>query len=249
MVVGPGLYDHPKRNPRLFEDHRVRSYLVFCEWMRDQFAEVYDRKFLDLWFGGIDLAQWPDMRERPKDIDVLVYDKIRWNRETLVPSFRDPLLRELTRNQLRYEIVRYGHYTLAEYRRLLERSRSMLFLCEHETQGMAYQEAMAANVPVLAWDQGFWLDPNRRLFGTDLLPASSVPYFSPSCGDRFSGIEEFPQALDRFMASLAEYTPRQWVAQNLSPAQSAALYVRAYEKAAAPLQTDRGTATSAVYND
>ena len=37
----------------------------------------------------------------------------------------------------------------------------MIFLVEHETQGIAYQEAMACDVPILAWDQGNWLDPKR----------------------------------------------------------------------------------------
>jgi hypothetical protein len=245
VVLGPGLYDHPKRNPRLFQDRRFRSYLTFCEWMRDLFAHVYDRHLLDLWFGGIDLAQWPDMSKHPKEIDVLVYDKIRWNRDTLLPSFREPLLNELSRNGLRYEIIRYGRYTLAEYRKQLARSRSMLFLCEHETQGMAYQEAMACNLPILAWDQGFWLDPHRALFESDPVPASSVPYFSPACGHRFTGVEDFSAALSHFMASLTAYTPRRWVAENLSMTQSAALYVQAYAKAAAPSQADRGVATVA----
>ena len=39
--------------------------------------------------------------------------------------------------------------TVQSYRALLRRSKSMLFLCESETQGMAYQEALASNVPVL----------------------------------------------------------------------------------------------------
>ena len=36
----------------------------------------------------------------------------------------------------------------------------MIFLCEHETQGIAYQQALSRNVPILAWDRGGdWQDP------------------------------------------------------------------------------------------
>ncbi len=233
-VLGPGIFDHPLQNLALFEDPRNASYLVLCDWMGDLFARWYDRSRLFLWFGGIDVAHWPEGR-RHKDIDVLVYDKIRWNRDTLVPSLREPLLDELRHRGLAFQTITYGHYTLGTYKKLLERSKSMLFLCEHETQGMAYQEALASNVPVLAWDQGSWLDPNRGKWEPDEIPASSVPYFSPQCGARFTDSNDFPGALERFLARQDTYEPRAWVAENLSPLTSGELYLRAYYHAAANL--------------
>jgi hypothetical protein len=173
-VLGPGLFDHPRQRLALMQDPRFRSYLVFCGWMKDLFR-LYGSDVLDLWFGGIDLDEWPDLSNEPKDVDVLVYDKIRWNRDTLVPNLRAPLLAELARRGMSYRIVQYGHYTHEQYHKLLGRSRWMLFLCEHETQGMAYQEALACNIPVLAWDQGYWLDPNRPQFEAEPVTASSVP--------------------------------------------------------------------------
>jgi hypothetical protein len=230
-VLGPGLIDHPKQRPALMQDPRFRSYLVLCDWMKDLF-KLYGDDALDLWFGGIDLREWQDRSREAKDVDVLVYDKIRWNRDTLVPSLRAPLLAELTRRGLRYEIVQYGRYTHEQYRKLLGRSRWMLFICEHETQGMAYQEALASNLPVLAWDQGYWLDPNRPLFEAEPVKASSVPYFGPECGERFIGVEDFALALDRFNAGFSHYTPREWIREHLSLRTSAELYLHAYYKAA-----------------
>ena len=35
----------------------------------------------------------------------------------------------------------------------------MVFLCEHENQDIAYQQALACGVPILAWDRGgYWQD-------------------------------------------------------------------------------------------
>lgn len=232
-VLGPGLFDHPKQNPLLMHDHRFRSYLMLCDWMRDMFATIYDPATLRMWFGGIDLANWPDTKGYPKDLDVLVYDKIRWKRETYEPNLLRPVLDELSRRNLRYEVLRYGRYTHETYRRLLARSRSMIFLCENETQGMAYQEALASNVPVLAWDQGFWLDPNRERWDDAPVPATSVPYFSEQCGDRFEGEADFAEGLDRFLGNLNGYKPRGYVSEYLSFAKSAELFLHAYHAAAA----------------
>src|SRR5271165_3138322 len=204
-VLGPGIMDHPLQFPDLFDDPRNASYIVLCEWMRDLYARWYDRDRLFLWFGGINVADWPQGRTE-RDIDVLVYDKIRWNRETLVPTFREPVLDELRRRGLNFQIVSYGKYTLGAYKKLLARSRSMLFLCEHETQGLAYQEALASNVPVLAMDEGVLVDPQQRRLARSDLKVSSVPYFDASCGETFlpSQLEE---ALPRFMGKRSQYTP------------------------------------------
>jgi glycosyltransferase involved in cell wall biosynthesis len=232
-VLGPGLFDHPKQAPHLLSDPRYRIYIAFCEWMRDMFSTVYPKEQITVWFGGIDLREWPDTSTRVKDIDVIVYDKIRWNRDEYIPNLLEPVERAIQERGLRIEVVRYGQYTHESYRELLGRTRSMVFLCEHETQGMAYQEALASNVPVLAWDQGFWLDPNRPRWEPEPVPASSVPYFSGECGERFANAASFGPTLDTFLEQLDRYTPREWVSKNLSLAESANRYLHAYLRAGA----------------
>ena len=79
---------------------------------------------------------------------------------------------------LTYVHLQYGHYEQQRFRTLLDRARGMLFLSESETQGLAYQQAMACNVPVLAWDNGFWLNTIRLRYQNEFVSASSVPYIS-----------------------------------------------------------------------
>ena len=234
-VLGPGLLDHPAVAPRLLDDPRFRAYLVPCDWMRGLFAPYYGDR-LRLWFGGIDVEAWPDLAGAPKDIDLLVYDKIRWDRAVWEPALLRPVLAEARRRGLRVETLRRGAYGIDEYRALLGRSRGMLFLCEHETQGIAYQEAMASNVPILAWDPEQWLDPNRTRWTSARVPASSVPYFDASCGERFRDAAAFPAALDRFLTRLIEYAPRRYVRETLSLERSAALYLDTYTQAARPVR-------------
>lgn len=226
-ILGPGLLDHPSERPELMQDPRFRYYISSCEWEKTKFRRWFGDATM-LWYAGLDLDEWPDTRGNAKDIDVLVYDKIRWNREELVPALLDPVLERLRARGLRVEVIRYRKYDHETYRALLARSRSMLFLCEHETQGLAYQEAMAAGVPILAWDNGFWLDPNRPRWEPEPVPASSVPYFSPECGERFKDLDEFDAAMDRFWSRLDGYDPRGYVARELSEARSAELYLSRY---------------------
>jgi hypothetical protein len=108
----------------------------------------------------------------------------------------------------------------------------MIFLCEHETQGMAYQEAMASNVPILAWDPGIWVDPQAQKYDTNPIPACSVPFFDQRCGERFSDGKVFGDAFDVFWARRAEYAPRAFVRDELSLAESGRVYLNHLSTAA-----------------
>ena len=87
----------------------------------------------------------------------------------------------------------------------------MIFLCSHESQGIACQEAMSAGVPIFAWDPGFCMDPERFLWGDPVIPATSVPYFDERCGLRF---RDFPRTRASSLANFLEtmksgsYDPR-----------------------------------------
>ena len=130
------------------------------------------------------------------------------------------------------KVLRYGSYSPRNYRALLRRARGMIFLSEHETQGMAYQEALACNVPVLSWVLGTWLDPQRTQFEGGVVPATSVPHFSGECGETFAGTEDFASVLDLFLARRGSYQPRRYVAEHLSLELSGHKYLEHYRSAA-----------------
>ncbi len=230
-ILGPGLFDHPGQAPSLPDDPRFRSYLVPEGWMMDLFSRAWDG-FCRPWHAGVDLATWPSFRAAPKDIDLLVFVKFLWDRPGGARSVLDPLLAALARRGKRVHVLRYGAYEPGEYRALLRRSSGMAYLCEHETQGIATAEALACDVPILAWDQGEWRDPIRLVYSPDRVPASSVPYFDATCGDRFQGPGDMEPALDRFLGALPRYRPRDFARRRLSFEASAALYEEAFRHAA-----------------
>jgi len=226
-VLGPSLYDHPSQVPDLMKDPRYRYYILTCDWMKAVFEPVFGDACVE-WYAGIDTELWSDTASLPKKIDVLIYDKVRWDRDRYEPEMIAPIVEQLTRRGLKVETVRYGQYQHEGYRQLLRQSRSMIFLCEHETQGMAYQEALSCNVPLLAWDPGFWVDPRRERFTSEPVPTTSVPYWSAECGERFRSYDEFTAAFDTFWSRLDSYTSRAYVKRELSFAGSAARYASFY---------------------
>jgi hypothetical protein len=231
-VLGPGIIDHPAVAPNLMKDPRFKVFIATCDWYADMFAPYYGADRLALWHAGIDLEEWPDLSQRTKDVDVLIYDKVRWHRDLHEPGLLATIDRTLRARGLRRELIRYGQYDYQAYRALLARSRALIFVCEHETQGMAYQEAMASGVPVLAWDPGYWIDPQAKRHDPNPIPATSVPYFSPECGERFRDEAAFPEAFGRFWSRLAAFAPRDYVQRELSLEGSARLYMQHLRTAA-----------------
>ena len=229
MVCGPAMLDHPKDRPDLFERYNARLYLVAGPWMRAMF-EPYFGERVKVWPVGIDTELWADFAQERKSTDVLVYVKFLWDQERNCVRVLQPILDTLRRRGVAWETIAAGTYTPAEYLAKLRRARFMVFLCEHETQGQAYQEALSCNVPVLAWDQGIWLDPKATRYEKQPVPASSVPYFDATCGVRFRTVEEFPEALDTFLCGT--YRPRGYVLENLGLAASARAYLNHLRQAA-----------------
>ncbi|HLK26704.1 MAG TPA: glycosyltransferase [Caulobacteraceae bacterium] len=226
-ILGPSLYDQPGEAPRLFEDPRFHTYVCLSDWTREMFEQGYPGRCAS-WFAGIDMQAWPDLSGEPKDLDFIIYDKVHWDRRHYEAALIAPIRDELDARGLTHETLRYGEYDHAMFRALLKRARGLVWLSENETQGLAYQEAMASGVPVLAWDRGYWADPQWREHFETPPRASSVPFFSDACGERFACVDEFATRLADFLRRRDAYRPRDFVAQDLSPAASAQLYASAY---------------------
>lgn len=231
IIAGPGLMTHPSEWPDLCERYPVVRYLQHSAWANDVYKRYYGDKCA-IWPVGIDTDTWTPADPGNKEFDLLIYDKIRWRRDKLMPEFLEPIRAELAHRKLRFMEIRYGHYDEAQYQQALRQSRSMLFLCEHESQGIAYQECLASGVPVLAWDQGWCLDPNRFAWGDPGIPATSVPYFDERCGLRFRNIDEFAERLSEFLDCRDAFAPRDYILENLALRRCSGQFVQILHDAA-----------------
>lgn len=223
-VFGPGDYGADDRARRVGADPNARILTQPCQW-----AVEYNRQWVGdkgaVYFAGIDIDAWPDMTAQPKQYDFLVYDKIRWLRDSREDAVLNACLAELKARGLTYTIKRYGDHHVSAFREAVKQSRALLFICEHETQGLAYQEAMASGLPVLAWDDGELVDPFQKARAPAGLKVSSVPYFDERCGLTFT-MDTFAARLEKFQERLNDYRPRDYVSERLSLQRSGELYIR-----------------------
>jgi glycosyltransferase involved in cell wall biosynthesis len=232
ILFGASIMSHPLADPGMLERHPIRRVLVPGPWMRDMCRPYWGDR-VHSWPVGIDTDKWAPSGAN-REIDVVLYDKVRWDHDRYEVELLGPVRTELERRGLRVATLRYGYYRPEDYAALLRRCRSVLFLCEHETQGLAYQQALSSGVPVLAWDRGgYWQDPEFYPARVKFGPVSSVPYWDERCGHRFCDATDFAAALDLFWSKVqtAAYSPRDFVLENLTLAGCAQRYLEHWREA------------------
>jgi glycosyltransferase involved in cell wall biosynthesis len=200
-----------------------------------QMCQPYWGEAVQAWPVGIDTDRWSPDPATPKEFDFVLYNKIRWDHARREAELLAPIRHELERRHLRFVELRYGHYRPEQLRAALRAARAMVFVCEHETQGLAYQQALACGVPLLAWDHGGeWLDPSYHPHRVRFGPISSVPYWDESCGVRFAAASGFSGALDELRDRQQRGTldPRQFILENLTLEKCALAFVGQAEVAA-----------------
>jgi hypothetical protein len=232
ILFGTSIYSHPSDNPRLPDQRVIRQVLVPSLWVQRMFAEVW-REIVSVWAVGVDTERWAPVPTRVKDIDVVVYDKIYWQREHYEKTLIDPLMAELRRRRLRVQILRYGSYREAELLALSHRARSMIYLSRHETQGIAAQQMLAAGVPLFAWDcGGFWQDPKYYPHQVKFQPVTSVPYWDARCGVKFTDASDLPSSFGVFWEGVQRnaYLPREMILEGFTLEKRAAAYVELVDR-------------------
>jgi hypothetical protein len=214
-------FPYPGDLPDLCEKYNVKKFLQHSQWVLDfvRSAGCYDEQIFDLWPAGIDTEEWrPVTNSTKKNIDVLIYNKVCWDMEDRNKDLLQPIRELIASKNLSVSEIIYGHYSTDEYRSKLARARTMIFISAHESQGLAYQECLSCDVPVMAWNPGYWLDPVRFSYHKPVVPATSVPFFDSRCGVTFEDYEEFKKKFDLFYedAMLGKFNPREYVLENIS---------------------------------
>ncbi len=226
IVAGIGLMTHPTEWLNICDNYPIAKYLQHSEWANNVYKTYFGDK-CHIWPVGIDTQKWQPRNQQPKTVDFLIYDKIMWNYDKSSYDILIPIRNFLNQKGLTFTELRYGFYKPEQYQKALTSVKAMIFLCEHESQGLAYQECLSSDVPILAWDQGKCLDPHRFNWGMPNIPATSVPYWDNRCGVKFTGIEEFPTKLEEFLDRLSQnqFAPRDYILENLTLEKCAQKYL------------------------
>ena len=169
--------------------------------------------FIDQGYRRDKLAIWPvgikDINiERSSEKKFLIYQKERSDQDVnFITSF-------LNENGYSYEILRYGFYNPEDYYHCLQVCSHAIIVGRPETQGIAYQEMMSSNMPLLIWDNLEWYDIGIPIEYQKNPCPTSAHYFSEECGEKFYSKEEFEKIFSRFISN--KYCPKDYVKRELS---------------------------------
>ncbi len=173
----------------------------------------FDECPIKSWPAGIDTTEfYPKSNSIKKH--VLLYYKNRNLKEL------NYVICSLTLKNVTFVLVPYGNYNQAEFQSLLANTTFVVWLGGHESQGIALQEAMASNIPILVCDATklsqaeYEKNPFSALY--DDFMVSSAPYFNDSCGIKITKLYDFPKALEKMLDTWQTFNPREFILNNLS---------------------------------
>ena len=217
IVFGAAFGINPVAHPDILKQYPIKKLLVPGKWVKD-FFEPYGPDNVEVWPVGIDTDAWKPA-DGEKTIDFLIYNKIRWQHEKMDRKLIAPIKEHLAKQGLSYTELKYGHYKPDDLLQKVAACRFAIFICEHETQGIAYQQILAAGVPVLAWDRGgYWQDPSWYPHRIKYQPVTSVPYWDDRCGTKFTSYSDFEDSLAEFKSlyNADQFNPRAYIMENLT---------------------------------
>lgn len=231
LVAGVALMTHPSEWPTLCEEYPVAKYLQHSEWTNEIYKPYYGNR-CDIWPVGIDTEEWNENTSVQKVDKILIYNKIQWNKEFWNNALCQKIKDYFSENNIQYTELVYGSYQPEEFKAQLQQVKAIVLLTAHESQGIAYQEALSCNVPILAWDQGRLLDPVYEVLGETHREVTSVPYWDERCGMKFNDTDEFEEVFPEFWekARFGRFSPREYVLDYLTLEKSARQYLDKLEE-------------------
>lgn len=214
-LFGPNLVVLPSERPQLFESDR--RFLVPSDWVKFlySFFPFVNKNNLHVWSVGIDTDTWKPSKVEPT-LDFFVYIKQKSAAE------KQFLISALKTTGYSFKVIEYGSYREEQLKELCDISKACLLFTGTESQGIAYMQILATGTPCYAIDQIKWVHPAITCLAT------SVPYFDSRCGiiDKKLKISHLKEIINRHES----YSPREYILENHTLAQSAQRLVRIFEE-------------------
>jgi len=233
IIIGPNMFDLPigVEIPFYLKQKVMITtlHLLPSKWYVALYKELgYNLTPLNFWPVGIDTYSFLPVKRKNREL-VLVYHKQR------DPSELEKIKRILDDNNINYKIIYYGHYSEDELKEILKTTLFVIWHGCHETQGIAYQECLASNVPLLVYDvkkvylhNEFYKIYKHIYEFASKINVTSVPYFSDKCGIIIEDISELNNAIIKMFDTITTYEPRYFILENLSLEKQAMKFIELY---------------------
>lgn len=212
LIAGPNVITVPNEADSLIASKEVDICLVPSVWVRELYAsispELKDRLFV--WPAGVDANYWcggePIQKGKSDIREYLLYIKGSEG-QRLAGEY----VELFDRIGATYRVITYGRYSLAQYKSLLSKSKIMIVLGGTESQGLAFAEAWAMNVPTLIYFVDSWKSPDGNNYC-----AESAPYLSSQTGAYFRSTSDLFDLMNNIESNKLKYSPREWVLRHMT---------------------------------
>jgi len=225
-LLGPNLVVMPHEIPKGIEIKKA-LYLQPSDWVVKWWKHIGFKECpLKSWPVGIDTDDFKPSNIPQSKRRILVYHKKRDPQELLF------LLKALQEMNLPYWLVHYGSYDEKGYRAILSRTSFIIWHGCHESQGLALQEALACNIPILVCDAvtfGYAVNDYPIPDEYSSFPTTTAPYFDNTCGLKISDVKNLRTAIEEMSDNFDTYTPRDFIHNNLSIEKQSKEFVRMWE--------------------
>jgi glycosyltransferase involved in cell wall biosynthesis len=219
IIYGPQFWPQSLQGHYQPEYEKQYVYNSLSLWNQYAQLEIYGslRTPIVQFPYAVDIDRFKITKESPS-YDCLVYMKHR------TQTTYNQVFDILKSKQMSYTIIQYGSYSESQYIDALKRSKFVLAVDAHESQGFALEEAMSCDVPLLVlnatslYDES--LDGKTSIYEhhrPKTLVASSVPYWSDECGIKIENIQDLSDSLTQMLDRYTTFTPREYILRTLAP--------------------------------
>jgi len=214
VVAGPNIVIMPQDFNGLITSPLIDAYVVPAQWSIDWWVSLEPKmaRVLKIWPAGVkDKGVL-----RNKNGKCLVYKK------TVPEDLFQNIISELKSRGIEFSVIEYGKFTPDEYTKALSQSSYLVYLTEHESQGLALHEAWMGNVPTLVWNPGKFVYADRQWQSEKL----SAPWLTEEAGMAFKSADDFAVRLKEFIEHLEAFAPRKYALENFTDKKSAEIYLK-----------------------
>ena len=223
IIMGPQFFvlpEGPIVGKLNYEFSERCVYNILSPWIKSLYLEFVDSFIISMKElpYSVDTSTFKPLEiSLEKEYDCILYIKRRSN------ELVNYTVSMLNQKGLKYKIFRYGSYNEEEYKDSLQKTKFMLSLDAHESQGFALEEAMSSGVSLLVMDATTMYDEMDNGVNATYahlrpkkLAATSVPYWSDECGIKITEQSELSEAIDKMLNTYDSFTPRDYIVRTLS---------------------------------
>jgi len=221
FIYGPHFWVFPESNHPFFTESKPEHanrcvYTTLSNWNFSVYNEITDLSksnipFIPLPF-GLDIQPYI---KNEIEYDCIIYFK---NRD---PSLLEFAKSELDKKSIKYKIYLCGSYELNDYINTLKKTKYVIWIGSHESQGFAFEECLATGTPIFVYDVKSM--KNEYLHGNFLytnynqeLLATTASYWDSRCGMKVYSNEEFINTLPEFINSVDSFRPSDFIKETLT---------------------------------